>query len=117
MTSKAKQVQADMAQDLIENYIQDLTQDHALSVLHAIRDRFGWAGTMFTRDDIEHHIINAREADDLPDLTDTELAEWVDAIQNSWEWRKGIMEYLAETGWEMISNAYEERCQNLGVYG
>ena len=43
MISKAKQVQADMAQDLIVNYIQDLTEDHAFAVLRELEARFGWA--------------------------------------------------------------------------
>lgn len=42
MISRAKQVQADMAQDLIENYMRDLTEDHAFAVLEAMKEHFGW---------------------------------------------------------------------------
>lgn len=42
MSGRAKQVQADMAQDLIENYLQDLTEDHAFAVLEAMKKQFGW---------------------------------------------------------------------------
>jgi len=113
MTSKAKQVQADMAQDLIENYIQDLTEDHAISVLHALQFRFGWAGIMFTRGDVESHIHNCRQADDLPDLTDDEMEAAIDAVRSSFTWRKGLADYFCEEGWDLIGSAYDDYAREV----
>jgi len=42
MTRKAKQVRADMAQDLIDNYMRDLSEDHAFTVLETMKAHFGW---------------------------------------------------------------------------
>jgi len=97
-----------MAQDLIENYIQDLTEDHALNVLHALQFRFSWAGIMFTRGDIEHLIIEARKADDLPDLTDDEMEAAIDAVRSSFAWRKGLADLFSEEGWDLIGSAYDD---------
>ena len=55
-----------------------------------IEREFGWAGTFMTRGDVESQLGR--------DLTDDEWGE----VQGSWEWRKGIQEQMAQTGFELI---------------
>jgi len=71
--SKVRQVQADMAQDLIENYIPDLTMPHALTVLAKLEKQFGLALICWTRLDVEGLIAYAREGADLPALSEEEM--------------------------------------------
>lgn len=71
--SKARMVQADMAQDLIENYIPDLTLAHALTVLRTLEKQFGMAVICWTKQDVESLIVDAREGADLPALSEEEM--------------------------------------------
>lgn len=87
-----------MNKDEIVTYIKSgkLSEDDSMHIYHALRDQHGWAGTFFTREDVE-------DAYGRP-LTD---GEWA-AVQRTWEWRKGIQAALCEYGWEIIMDAAQE---------
>lgn len=84
------------------------TQDDGFALFHELIAKFGWSGTVFCLDDLREHITNCREADDLPELSDDELDEWVNDLTTSYEWRKGLTDHLTEAGWELIGMAYAE---------
>ena len=74
----------------------ELSEEDSMHIVHALRDQHGWAGTFFTRGDVE-------DAYGRP-LTDEEWA----AVQRTWEWRKGVPQTLCEYGWEIIMDAAQE---------
>lgn len=82
----------------------DLDEQAALRLFHALRDHFGWAGTFFTREDCAQQAIDAEGDYAERPLTD---AEW-EAVQRTWEWRKGIEEVLCERGWDIVADAVSE---------
>ena len=77
---------------------QEVTEDQAFTILHQLRLRFGWVGTMFTREDAGAHLGPEEE------LTDE---MWHD-LQMTWEWRKGLQEIITERGFEIISTAVDQ---------
>ena len=87
--------------------ITTLTEDEAMTLLVKIHQHFGWAGTTFTRGDVEQEwqeqmaLTPGEEVDEMPDEA------WV-AIQQSWYWRKGMSEILTERGWDLVHNAVDE---------
>lgn len=68
------------------------TEGEAQSLYHRMCSAFGWAGTVFGRADVE---------DIAGKITD---AQW-EAVQGTYEWRKGIPERLTETGWDIVHMA------------
>jgi hypothetical protein len=90
-------------------FIEGVTEmGDAFAVLHALREKFGWSGTMFCPNDLSDYITNCREADDEAPLSPDALEEWVDDLMSTYEWNKGLTDHLTETGWELIGMAYEE---------
>ena len=104
--SPAKHVQSTTARTLIENYLQDLSDDDALHVLRAMKRQFQWAGTVMTRGDIDHAVDNHCLAENLT-ITDSVKDQWIDRVVNSWEWRNmdGIM---SEQAWPHIDTAVHD---------
>jgi hypothetical protein len=84
------------------------THSDGLALFHELVSKFGWSGTVFQPDDLRDYVANCRDADNLPELSDDELEEWVNNLTSSWQWRKGLIDGLAEVGWEIIEIAYEE---------
>ena len=80
---------------------QECSEDQAFTILHELRLRFGWCGTMFTRGDADA-IFDAEHAMDA--MTD---GQW-SALQMTWEWRKGLQELITERGFEIISDAVSD---------
>jgi hypothetical protein len=87
--------------------IDALTEDEAMTLFHTLKARFGWAGTVFTRADAElewqstDEALNDESSDAWPDMPDD---VW-NAIQDTWQWRKGIANNLTERGWDMVTAA------------
>ncbi len=77
---------------------QEVTEDQAFTILHQLSLRFGWVGTMFTREDADAAMGTEDE------LTDE---MWHD-LQMTWEWRKGLQEIITERGFEIISDAVSD---------
>lgn len=82
---------------------QVTTEDEALEVFHALRSRFGWAGTVFTRADVESHVETA-----LSDHDERHAAlvtdALVDAVVDSHEYRH-LADRMTEVGNETLADA------------
>lgn len=68
----------------------EITEEQAFEVLNALRDTFGWAGTEFTRGDVETTL-------DRP-LTED---EW-EKVLFSREWEKLMAEQTTQAGWWVV---------------
>ena len=103
MNTRARQIQADTALDLITNYVPDLTEAGGLAVVRLIQKRFGWTGTFFGRSDAESR---AREL--LPDsATDQQVDELVEQVMKSGGW-KHMADAMNQTGWEWMDEAFHQ---------
>jgi hypothetical protein len=69
-----------------------IQERHAHEVFKKLKDKFGWRGTVFTREDVEFHLER--------DLTDD---EW-ERLKQTRPWRK-MADFLAEKGWHVIDSA------------
>ena len=90
----------------IDNLIESMTEDEAIKLYFTLSNRFGWAGTFFTREDAEGEWQNQTD-DDLSTMSALPDDVW-ERIQNTWYWRKGISEILTEHGWDIVHNAVWE---------
>lgn len=77
-------------------------EQDALSLLHYLIDRFGWAGTVMMRADVES--IADRE------LTDDEWEE----VRSTKSWRDMGSTWLELGGWEPVRVALEEAGIEVG---
>lgn len=80
-----------------------LNEDEAFRLLFALRGRFGWKGTMFCDADIISTWEMYQE-DDAPGITEAQLQ----AVRDSWTWRKGMEDYMCERGNGLVSDAVLE---------
>lgn len=95
----------DMALDLIEKHI---TEEEGFAILHLLKRKFDWAGTVFTRDDIRSQISWIRDVQ-IGDLDGDESADWiVDRIAGDRYWREGLEDWMCEQGWECVYDAVAE---------
>jgi len=76
-------------------------EGQAFEALHILRARFGWAGTMFGREDADAILEGEHSMDAMTD------EQWL-AVQSTWEWRKGLTEIITERGFEIISTAVDQ---------
>ena len=83
--------------DPITINIDALTEDEAFRVFSEMRNKFGWAGTIFTRGDVEGML---EEYDPIREFTDE---QWED-FSSSKNWHRYFYEYLTEKGWEVIQD-------------
>jgi len=89
--------------------VTGMTEEQALSLFWAMKNRFGWAGTVFTRSDAEQEWQN-EQFDPATELTsDNPMPDDVwEAVQDSWYWHRGLPELMTERGWELVSQAVQE---------
>lgn len=85
---------------LNQTFIMDETQ--AFHILHAMKREFGWAGTVFSEDDVRDSIQQRRDADDKEPYTPEQMDEAVAAVMNSGGWNKWIEEWMCQEGWEVL---------------
>jgi hypothetical protein len=85
------------------SYVMD--EALAFQVLHAMKDEFGWAGTVFCEDDVRTTIADRREADDKEPYTEDKMDEAVATIMNSHAWTKFMEEWMCQEGFEVLNNA------------
>ena len=81
-------------------------EDDALSVLHALQRRFGWAGTMFTRADAESQIEDVDDAGEVVERKFTD-EEWT-RVRATAAWDSVLGEILTERGWDIIRMAIRD---------
>lgn len=86
-------------------------EDEGLRLLHTLKREFGWAGTVFTRDDVEtvwreHPTVWDAHGDAASEVV---LPDGVwDAVRGGWYWRKGMDEILVERGFDLLNTAVDE---------
>jgi len=78
--------------------IDNITEEEALDVLHKFRTKFGWAGTVFMKDDIIYRWEDKYGEEEGYALSD----EQIEKVMVSWQWRKGMEESMIETGYEVM---------------
>ena len=82
-----------------------LDEEDAFRVFWAMRDKFGWAGTIFTRYDVEGMLENneynvTEDGEVVFDRSFTD-EQWDDFASNK-DWYRYVPEWMAEKGWEII---------------
>jgi len=92
-------------QSRIGALVEAIPDSEALDWLHALRKKFGWAGTMFTDEDIRIRWQDLHEDEDgYTPLTD----EQVDDIMMTYYWSRGLQDSLTENGWVVVDMAIDE---------
>lgn len=82
--------------------IPEMTDDEALSFIAAIMRKHRFTGALFTPTDVRDY-LNGVSFGYLPEreITDADI----NAMLDTWEWRKGITEVLGNEGMDMVANA------------
>lgn len=81
-----------------------MDEAQAFSILHAMKQEFGWAGTVFSEADVRESIADRREADDKEPYTDEQMDEAVATVMNSHGWCKFMEEWMCQEGWDVLGN-------------
>jgi hypothetical protein len=96
----------------IDNLLLSITQDEAFQLYHELCDKFGWAGTFMTIQDIRETLERYRDCHDLPPLSDVDEERLVDDVLVSREWRKDIVDVMSTEAdslvWLAISEWHDE---------
>ena len=88
-----------------------LTDDEAISLISAITRAHRFTGTVFTPTDVRDNLTEWFAADEVErDVTEVD----VNAVLDSWWWRKGIPDVLVAEGGEMLLNAYNDTFDKNG---
>lgn len=82
--------------------VDTITEDEAISLYHKFSEKFGWAGTFFTREDAE---VSWNERYNQEGAMPKEAWE---ATADSYYWRKGLGDLLCEWGWDLVHQAVGE---------
>lgn len=86
-------------------FVQDnITEEDASIVLHAMKREFGWTGTVFCEDDIRQSIADRREADDKEPYSEEQMDEAVATVMDSRGWSRYMEDWMTEQGWDFLSN-------------
>lgn len=93
----------------LPEFLDDMTEGQALDVFYQLSRKWGWAGTVFIRNDVETEWQN-QQYDPETGLTSGEpLPDDVwDAVQDTWEWRKAMTARMCEVGSDMVRTAVED---------
>lgn len=92
--------------------VENLTEDDGFLVLHALRRKFYWSGTMFTTKDVASTIAECRDDDGKEPSSDKELEDMVSEVLSSKDWHKWLPDYLTEKGFDYIRNVVYEMLEN-----
>jgi hypothetical protein len=84
--------------------IDNITEEEALTVLHKLRTKFHWAGTIFIKEDIVYRWNDNHKEDEGYELSE----EQIESVMTSWEWRKGLDEAMISSGYEVLDMALWE---------
>lgn len=90
----------------INELVEQVTEAEALELHYQFARKFGWAGTLYVREDAS----NAWHDDDLA-LTDT---QW-EAVKASKSWSR-FEEYLSEESYDLVRDAISDAKASLGEF-
>jgi hypothetical protein len=85
--------------------LDDHTEEQALELMWSLVRRFGWKGTMFTRQDVRQTVID--HCGERPTLDN-----YVEAIMASRMWVKHLDEAMCREGYECLYDAIREVSDN-----
>lgn len=85
-----------------------ITEDEGLRLFFDLSQKFGWAGTIFTREDASSTWETFQEDGSKLEAMPDEVWE---AVRHTYYWRKGLPERLTEWGWDIVRDAVEEAIQ------
>jgi hypothetical protein len=85
--------------------LDDHTEEQALELMWSLVRRFGWKGTMFTRQDVRQTVID--HCGERPTLDN-----YVEAIMASRMWVKHLDEAMCREGYECLYDAIREVLDN-----
>lgn len=105
MSNKSEQALA-----VIEAHLADLVEHDAHAVVHALRARFDWQGSVMTTEDIK-----ARISEYCPDLPDDKVEELVSATVATRTWNRYVCDEMIEAGWEALERSLWEAAGELGI--
>ena len=96
--------------------INALTEDEAFHLFSKMSSKFGWAGTIFTRDDVEGMLEQYDLIHDGETINKFTDEQWTDFTNNK-DWYRYVPEWLHEEGWEIVNNVLDDwlRERNLLV--
>lgn len=100
-----KGMQSDARRTLLQ-YLY--TEEEALDQFNKWCEQFGWMGTVFTAEDIRNN-IKGRITDEtlLDPLTDETMAEAVESVMDSVEWRKHLTLDVMTHGLDLVDSAVD----------
>ena len=81
-----------------------MNEDDAFQAFSALKDKFGWSGTVFNQDDVRKYIADRREADNEEPYTDEQLDDAVATVMNSDSWNEWLEESMCEHGWDALGS-------------
>lgn len=94
----------------VAGLVEALTdEDEAYALLHVLRRRFGWEGSMFSPDyDVRDRLTESLQErlERVPTAAEIEAAH--DAFCNTYEWCTAVEDRMTETGWEVIDMGIAE---------
>jgi hypothetical protein len=94
--------------ETMETTADNITEEQALDLMWSFARKFGWKGTMFTRDDIRQAIIDqCGESETL----DNEIT----AVMGTRIWTKYLEEAIAREGYECLYEAIYD-AENSGEW-
>jgi hypothetical protein len=94
--------------------IDALAEEDAIRVLSAMCDKFGWAATLFTREDVEG--LLEQSDPEAPPVTINEFTDeqWADFSSNK-DWHRYVPEWMAEKGWDVIQDILDDWLKEKGL--
>jgi hypothetical protein len=87
--------------ETVADLLERLTEGELFELMMAAASRHGWAGTMFTRSDVESTEFAVGDGEDYVRPTPVMVA----AVMDSRTWRKAIPERACERGFEAMYDA------------
>jgi hypothetical protein len=92
----------------IDNLLLSMTEEEAFRLHQELCDKFRWAGTFMTVQDIRETLDRYRECDDLPPLSNVDEKRLIDHVLASREWLEDIVDFMAREAESLIWLAISE---------
>ena len=96
----------------VDNQTLIMDETQAFRILHAMKREFGWAGTVFSEDDVRENIQQRREAGNKEPYTPEQMDEAVASVMNSGGWNKWMEEWMCQEGWEVLGTIISEEVES-----
>jgi len=91
-----------------------LDEGDAFRVFSAMCGKFGWAGTVFTREDVEGMLEQYDPIHDGETINKFTDEQWTDFTNNK-DWYRYVPEWTHEEGWDIIHNVLNDWLQAKGL--